>query len=693
MVMDANGEIIQVDDGGIYRLTSPLTNTGDWFSMNGNLQVSEQHDIAYDSVSNIIISGTQDNGTTEQSTSGNLIWNEIGGGDGGDVAVDTTTALPNSIRYSSSQNNQGLARLEYDSTNVLVKFDTLALSGSGIWAANFVTPTELNAVTQSRIVFGGANGILESLDKGDNVTYLITDSINEGALAYGANGNAEALYAGADNVVLARVSGSAAPLATATAYPGSIIKDIIIKPTDENTIYVIEATKVYTTTDAGSTWTEITGNLVNTDLRSVEYVSGATDSLAVSGLGGVFRMDTSQPSVWTMFGSGLPTVPIYDLEYDPTDNVMVAGTLGRGAWLLTNANANTTSTVDTDGDGVADSSDNCPNTANTDQLNTDSDSAGNLCDADDDGDGTADTSDTFPLDSTETLDTDSDGIGNNADTDDDGDGILDTSDSFPLDATNTPPNRLQNLASRGFVGTGDNVLIGGLVIRGTRAKTVVIRARGPALTSAGVAGALTNPQLTLFSGADIIDSNDDWEVHDNVNLIPTNLRPTDAAEAVIAITLNPGAYTAIMSGVGDEEGVGLIEIFEIDDTGETRLQNIATRSFVGTGDNVTIGGIVISGIQTKKLVIRAKGPSLAASGVSGVMANPQMTIFSGANVIDSNDDWQNHFRAAEVPTNLQPTDLLEATIFTELSPGAYTVIVSGVGDTTGVGIVEVFEID
>ncbi|XOV90693.1 MAG: S8 family serine peptidase [Pseudomonadota bacterium] len=256
-------------------------------------------------------------------------------------------------------------------------------------------------------------------------------------------------------------------------------------------------------------------------------------------------------------------------------------------------------------------------------------------------------------------------------------------------------NRLQNLATRGFIGTGDNVLIGGLVISGTEPKTVVIRARGPSLTDAGVSGALADPEMALFSGATVIDSNDDWQTHAGVNLIPEDLKPTAyPAEAVIATTLQPGAYTAIVGGKNGATGIGLVEIFEVGDTGVTRLQNIATRGFVQTGDGVMIGGLVIAGTTAKKVVIRAKGPSLADQGVPNTLADPQMAIFSGATVIKSNDDWDSADNAdkEKIPADLRPTNSLEATVYMELMPGPYTAIVSGFGDSTGVGIVEVFEV-
>jgi len=263
-----------------------------------------------------------------------------------------------------------------------------------------------------------------------------------------------------------------------------------------------------------------------------------------------------------------------------------------------------------------------------------------------------------------------------------------TTSNQPQDAT-----RLINIATRGMVGSGDNVLIGGLVIQGSESKTILIRARGPALAAAGVGGALSDPNIFLFSGPTLIDQNDDWEGHPNMNLIPQNLMPSDSRESVMVKTLVPGAYTAIVTGVNGEEGIGLIEVFELSDTGETRLINIATRGFVGTGDSVMIAGLVISGTGFEKVVLRAKGPSLTALGVNGALLDPQLILFSGTTIIDSNDNWQDHPDMSKIPENLRPVDDLESVIYKELAPGAYTAIVIGTANATGVAIVEVFEIE
>ena len=350
--------------------------------------------------------------------------------------------------------------------------------------------------------------------------------------------------------------------------------------------------------------------------------------------------------------------------------------------------------TDDDNDGVADVDDVFPLDA-AESVDTDSDGTGNNADDDDDDDGVPDTSDAFPLDASESLDTDGDGTGNNADDDDDDDGVPDASDAFPLDPTRSAENtsRLQNISTRGRVLTGDEVMIGGLIITGTEDKTVLIRARGPSLADAGVPGVLPDPTLELFEGANLLETNDDWADHPRSGEIPAALQPTQAAEAAIVRTLGPGGYTAIVRGVSST-GVGIVEIFELTDTGVTRLSNISTRGSVGTGDDVMIGGVIVAGEGDATLLLRARGPSLTDFGVAGALGDPSMELFDATgSLLESNDNWQTHSRAGEVPASLQPTNANESAIVRTVAPGAYTAVVRGVGETTGVGIVEVFELD
>jgi hypothetical protein len=258
----------------------------------------------------------------------------------------------------------------------------------------------------------------------------------------------------------------------------------------------------------------------------------------------------------------------------------------------------------------------------------------------------------------------------------------------------TPP-RLGNLSTRGQVLTGDNVMIGGFIIGGATAKTVLVRARGPSMIPAGVLNAMANPTLTLVnqSTAAIIGTNDNWGDAVNASAITaTGKAPTNAFESAILVSLNPGAYTAVVSGVGGTTGIGIIEVFEID--GPTiPLSNISTRGRVLTGDDVMIGGFIIDGDGPQTVLIRARGPSMIPAGVTDVLVNPQMTLVNQATaaIIGTNDNWGDATNAAGIiATGLAPTNALESAILITLNPGAYTAVVSGAGGGTGVGIIEVF---
>lgn len=252
--------------------------------------------------------------------------------------------------------------------------------------------------------------------------------------------------------------------------------------------------------------------------------------------------------------------------------------------------------------------------------------------------------------------------------------------------------RLGNLSTRMAVGTGDNVLIGGLVIGGTQPKRVVIRARGPSLTPLNVPGAMANPHIALYAGQTLLDSNDNWQASPDAAAIQaTGFEPLHPDEAAVIRTLTPGGYTAIVSGVGGTTGVALVEAFEVD-LPQVPLINIATRGFVSAGDNVMIGGFVILGASPQTVIIRARGPSLGPLGVPNTLPDPVLRLYDGANtLLRENDDWQASPDAAQIQSlGFAPTDAKEAAIRVTLPPGAYTAIVSGANGATGIAIVEVF---
>jgi hypothetical protein len=358
MVFDANGNLIEVDDGGIYRRTSPQNNTGDWFSINGDIQTSEFHDIAYDTNSNtIILAGSQDNGTSVQINMGSTTWRLVSGGDGGDVAVDNITLAGNnqSIRYSSSQNLGSFRRETYDANNNRIGnavFPALTVVGGGDpLEEQFVTPVELNAINPTRLVIGGSpsnpsNHVYESFDQGNTITQINGPGANRNAMAYGGRSggvdNPDVLYVGSGAAVFLRTTAGAA-LAPTAALPagGGTVRDVVMDPDDWRSAFAVDSNQVFRTTNQGASWTEITGNLPGLgagDFQTTVFVAGATNDLLLVGTNaGVFVSFSSNGfTSWSRLGVGLPNVLVADLDYDVADDVLVAGTLGRGAWTIAN---------------------------------------------------------------------------------------------------------------------------------------------------------------------------------------------------------------------------------------------------------------------------------------------------------------------------------------------------------------------
>lgn len=260
---------------------------------------------------------------------------------------------------------------------------------------------------------------------------------------------------------------------------------------------------------------------------------------------------------------------------------------------------------------------------------------------------------------------------------------------FETPSAATP--RLANLSTRAVVRTGADILIGGFVIGGTQPKTVVVRARGPSLATAGVANVMDNPVLQVFAGQVPVVSNDNWQQAPNAAALQASgYAPAFAAEAALLTTLAPGAYTALVSGAGQTQGVALFEVFEVSGPAEP-LVNLSTRGRVESGDDVLIGGFIIQGAAPQTVVIRARGPSLAEAGVSGALADPVLELYAGATRIATSDNWRDSAGSAYIEASgLAPSDPREAAIRIPLSPGAYTAVVRGAGGATGVAIVEVF---
>lgn len=344
MKFAANGDLVEVDDGGVYRRTSPQTNTGDWFSMNGDIQTTEFHSVAWDANSHVIIGGAQDTGTPEQLQPSNVRWQDISTGDGGVVAVDDSSTPGFSTRYSSYYGLNVFMRQVYNASNAFVSqaFPALTVTGTGAaLQTQFYTPVKLNTTAPKRLIIGGWNSVYESMDQGDTITEIgpgiRANSSGRDTIAYGAAGNADMLYVGSGAQVFVRTAATPAALTASATYPGTQnVTAIAIDPDNPQTAYVLDAAAVYQTTDAGGTWTTVTGNLTMLKpgiLRSLAY-SPVDRALAVGTDSGVFWALGPAFTTWAPLGSGLPTAPVYHLEYDAANRILLAGTLGRGAWTL-----------------------------------------------------------------------------------------------------------------------------------------------------------------------------------------------------------------------------------------------------------------------------------------------------------------------------------------------------------------------
>ena len=261
------------------------------------------------------------------------------------------------------------------------------------------------------------------------------------------------------------------------------------------------------------------------------------------------------------------------------------------------------------------------------------------------------------------------------------------------------PATLGNISTRLRVQSGDNALIGGLIATGTAGKRVIIRAIGPSLTPFGVPGALANPTLDLFQGSTLLFSNDDWNNStQQAEIAASGLAPSNAAESAIIWTLTPGQnYTAVVRGLNGTTGIGVVDAFDLDQAAASKLGNISTRGFVDVDDNVMIAGLIAgpSNGTSLKILVRALGPTLSDFGVAGALANPTLDLVnSSGTVIRSNNNWKDDAqqRALIEAAGLAPSHDEEAALVETVPPGSYTVVVRGNGRTTGVALVEAYNI-
>jgi hypothetical protein len=270
---------------------------------------------------------------------------------------------------------------------------------------------------------------------------------------------------------------------------------------------------------------------------------------------------------------------------------------------------------------------------------------------------------------------------------------------------------MKNISTRGLVGTGAQSMIAGFVVGGTVPKNLLVRAVGPTLSSLGVSGAVAATQLAVYSGTSLVASNTGWSTDPNNeaqvaaadSMAGAYPLPVGSADSALVGTFVPGAYTALVSGVGSDTGVGLVEVFDLDQLqlfSSQKLVNVSTRGNVGTGANILIGGIIINGAAPKRLLIRGAGPSLTALGVTGALAAPRLQLFNNVGqIIRENYSWQVGNDAALISAAQAQTGAFafgngssDSAILIVLPPGSYTAELSGAGQSTGTALVEVYEV-
>jgi hypothetical protein len=226
-------------------------------------------------------------------------------------------------------------------------------------------------------------------------------------------------------------------------------------------------------------------------------------------------------------------------------------------------------------------------------------------------------------------------------------------------------------------------------VTGTQPKKIIVRGIGPSIP---VPGALADPVLELHdSSGQTIATNDNWgDSANRQEIIDSTIPPTNDAEAAILVTLPPAAYTAIVRGVNGTTGVALVEVYDLGMNVNSQLANISTRASVQTGAEVLIGGFIVLGQQSGRVIVRAIGPSIP---VTGALADPTLELHDGNGAqIAFNDNWRSDQEAEIIATTIPPANDAEAAIVTTLAPALYTAIVQGANGTTGVGLVEVYNL-
>jgi plastocyanin len=258
-------------------------------------------------------------------------------------------------------------------------------------------------------------------------------------------------------------------------------------------------------------------------------------------------------------------------------------------------------------------------------------------------------------------------------------------------------SQLLNISTRMRVQTGENVMIGGFIVTGTQQKKVLVRAIGPSLAQSNVSDFLADPMLELHAGnGALIAQNNNWKDTQQAEIEATTVPPKNDLESAIVSTLpaNNSAYTAVVQGANSGTGVGLVEVYDLNQAADSTLANISTRGFVLTDTNVMIGGFILGNASGgARVIARGIGPSLAQSGVGNALADPTLQLRdSNGALVRENDNWKDTQATEIQQSGVAPANDLESAIIATLPPGPYTAILAGKNRGTGVGLVELYNL-
>lgn len=646
------GRVYLGNDGGTYRSDVNGSNN-QWtkaisepYTQFYSVDVSEQD-------ASRVVGGAQDNGVLRSY--GATAWNMYVGGDGLEALIDPNDQ---NLVYGCSQYGQCVRSTNGGTPGT--NFTGLTVSARRNW----LTPLQFHPGDPAILYYAG-NQVNRTTDHGVSWSVISPDltggpgpdpnyPFGTVTTVAGARTDSNRLMVGTDDGRLWFTTnlGTNWTQVTDPDVPETWVTRVVVDGVNANVGYAtfsgfrsgVALPYVLKTTDGGTTWAGIVGNLPEAPVNDIVLVDS---TLYVGTDVGVF-LSADSGGTWLTAGVDLPHVPVTDLEYRAASNTLLAATFGRGIYALQL------------GPGPTPSPSPTPSGSPT----------------------------PIPSPTPTSSPTPSSSPSATA-----------TPTTSPSASPSPSPARALNISTRMRVETGNNVLIGGFIVTGTAPKNVAVRGIGPSLGVLGVPDALADPTLELRgSNGVLILQNDNWQDDSAqaTQLIALGLGLPDPNESGIVSTLLPASYTVIVAGKNQTTGVGLVEIYDTSPESTSELGNISTRGFVLTDSNVMIGGFILGGSNNNtRVVVRGIGPSLAQLGLSPVLTDPTLELHDGNGaLLMANDNWQEDPSSASQLTalGLAPVDTNESGIILSLSPGTFTAILAGKDGGTGIGLVEVYNV-